>query len=337
MYNEDRPLPAFARVTQRARRIQPVHGKPPKDCLRSYTEIPTNDIVGDAGRECDDTSCCAEEIQFRQDSAQYGEGLHLPVRLDTAFEQQQRQRNKTGTNRDGNSHTNKEQVGAERNGNKTRVVSELIVQPPSQGAAETEGQGETGKCHRGGYAPVADEEADVGLEADEEEVEDEAQVGNEGEAGDGCIGEDGLAEAGNAAHDGGTEDDSADDLCDDTGLADLGEGPVEEVAQDDDEAGLESCQLLCEYAGTAKARLRITWMMKRMMGSLGLYSVGLAPSMTPAWEGARLPSSTAFSALARRVAKVDMVAGRKGLSSAPWSRLSILDDHECSVRYCPTA
>lgn len=37
----------------------------------------------------------------------------------------------------------------------------------------------------------------------------------------------------------------------------------------------------------------MTWMMKMIMGSLGLYLEGLAPSMTPACDGALLLSPVA--------------------------------------------
>lgn len=40
------------------------------------------------------------------------------------------------------------------------------------------------------------------------------------------------------AHHRGPQHDASDNLSDNAGLADLGEGPVEEMADDDDEAGL---------------------------------------------------------------------------------------------------
>ena len=144
-----------------------------------------------------------------------------------------------GTHSDGNGNADEEQVGAEVNVHQAGVVAELVVQAPGQGAAQSEGQGQAGKGDGRGDPPVANEEAHVGLEADEEEVEHEAEVGDEGQVGQGVLGEDGVAEVGDAAHDRGAEDDAANDLCDDAGLADLLEGPVKKVAEDEDEAGLD--------------------------------------------------------------------------------------------------
>lgn len=142
------------------------------------------------------------------------------------------------TNRDGNCNTNKEHVHRKLDMLNPIVIPELVVQPPRNGATQPERQREARKGNSGRDAPVAEEEAHVGLEADHEEVQDEAEVGDEIEVDEGLLREDGGAEARDVAHDGGAEDDAAEDLCDDTGLADLGEGPVEDVADDDDQAGL---------------------------------------------------------------------------------------------------
>ena len=48
----------------------------------------------------------------------------------------------------------------------------------------------------------------------------------------------GLLKTGDAEHDRGSEDDSTDDLRDDSRLADQGERPVEDAAEDDDYACL---------------------------------------------------------------------------------------------------
>lgn len=86
---------------------------------------------------------------------------------------------------------------------------------------------------------------------------------------------------------------------------------MEEVAEDDDEAGLYTRWSVAvggnEQSIAIMTGQQLTWMMKMIMGSLGLYSDGLEPSTTPAWEGARSPSSAVPPALASSVATVDMV------------------------------
>lgn len=142
------------------------------------------------------------------------------------------------TYRDGNGNTDEEHVHRKVDMLNPVVIPKLVVQAPRDSATQAKRQGEARKGNSGRDAPVAEEETHVRLEADHEEVQDEAEVGDKVEVDDRLRGEDGGAEARDVAHYGGAEDDAADDLGDDAGLADLGEGPVEDVAEDDDQAGL---------------------------------------------------------------------------------------------------
>ena len=81
---------------------------------------------------------------------------------------------------------------------------------------------------------------------------------------------------------------------------------MEDVAEDDDQAGLDLCLSL--RAGVERERGRgRTWMMKRTMGSLGLYSDGLAPSMTPPCDGARSPVAVASAEAEVSVERIALV------------------------------
>ena len=184
------------------------------------------------------------------------------------------------------------------------IIPKLVVQPPRNSASQPKRQCQARKGHRRRDAPVADEEAHVGLEADHEEVQHQTEVCNEIEVDDGLRREDGVAKSWDMAHDGGAEDDAADNLGDDAGLADLGERPVEDMAEDDDQTGLDCVSLRTGGEGQRRGR---TWMMNRTMGSLELYSDGLAPSMTPPCDGARSPVGVASAEAEVSVERIELV------------------------------
>lgn len=79
---------------------------------------------------------------------------------------------------------------------------------------------------------------DIGLQAHEEEEQYQTQVGDDIEVGDTGSREDSFGESGNMAHNRGTQNNAADDLGDDSRLADLGERPVDEATEDDDDDSL---------------------------------------------------------------------------------------------------
>ena len=60
--------------------------------------------------------------------------------------------------------------------------------------------------------------------------------------------EDGIGESGNTSKDGGAEQDAPNDLGDDAGLTEVGEGEVEEAAEDDDDARLQGNASACSHA-----------------------------------------------------------------------------------------
>ena len=149
----------------------------------------------------------------------------------------------SGAYRNGNGHTNEKKIRAEIDVYNARVGAELVVEAPGQSAAQCEGQRKSSKGDSRGNAPIADEEANIGLETNEEKVQDKTEVGDEREAGQRFVGEDVLLETGDAAHDRGTEDDATDDFGNNARLTNLLQGPMEKVTQDQDERGLEATRL----------------------------------------------------------------------------------------------
>jgi hypothetical protein len=146
----------------------------------------------------------------------------------------------SGAYRNGNGHTNEKKIRAEIDVYNARVGAELVVEAPGQSAAQCEGQRKSSKGDSRGNAPIADEEANIGLETNEEKVQDETEVGDEREAGQRFVGKYVLLETGDAAHNRGTEDDATDDFGNNARLANLLQGPMEKVTQDQDERGLDN-------------------------------------------------------------------------------------------------
>lgn len=75
------------------------------------------------------------------------------------------------------------------------------------------------------------------------------------------------------AHNRGAEDDASNDFGNDPGLADLGQRPMQDVAEDDNEGDLIAlalASLVVARQGLPLASLAaLTWMMKMVMGFLG--------------------------------------------------------------------
>ncbi|KAI3476332.1 hypothetical protein L1887_62096 [Cichorium endivia] len=110
------------------------------------------------------------------------------------------------------------------------------------GSAHAEGEDHACDADCGGLLGASADDAHVDLEADEEEEEDETEGGDEVEVGERRRWEDVLCEAGDATHGGGAEEDAADDLCDDTRLAQSLEREAEYACDDDDDGGLDDEQ-----------------------------------------------------------------------------------------------
>lgn len=100
-------------------------------------------------------------------------------------------------------------------------MSKLIVQAPSQRATQAKWQRHTGKSDTQCYLPVADEEAKIDLEADEEEKQHQTKIRDKCQIWHGGGGKDCRREAWYPAHDGGTEKNATNDFGDDARLAKL--------------------------------------------------------------------------------------------------------------------
>lgn len=183
------------------------------------------------------------------------------------------------------------------------------------GTANTKGQDHAGKAHAQRHLPIREEHAHVDFQAYQEQEQNQAQIGHQGQAGHGGGWEDGLLEAGNAHHDGGTKNDAANDFGNDTGLSQLLEGVMEEPAEDDDDSCLgrmlawlyfhrragQGERRVCRFS---EMQMDVTWgkemhawIMNSTYGCAASYSVGSSPSMIPAWGAARLPDEEAAAAL----------------------------------------
>lgn len=118
-----------------------------------------------------------------------------------------------------------------------------MIETPCDGAAQAEGQDHACEADGQGDAPVAGEKADVDLEGDQEEEDDQAEVGDVVEDGHGVCGKDVVLEARDSHHDRGSQQDAANDLRNDAGLAKVGQRVVEEAAEEDDDHGLDDEQV----------------------------------------------------------------------------------------------
>jgi hypothetical protein len=146
----------------------------------------------------------------------------------------------TKTYRYSHSNTNEQHISPKINRHSPGLMSKLIIQPPSNSTSQTKRQRHTGQANADGHFPIADEEAQIDLEADEEEKKYESQIGDEREVRHGGGGEYGVCEAWDSSHHRRAQQDAADDFGNDAGLADFGEGPVEKATEDDDDTRLDA-------------------------------------------------------------------------------------------------
>ena len=114
-----------------------------------------------------------------------------------------------------------------------------MIEAPSDCSAQAKGQGHSSRSNPEGNLPIADQEAQIDLEPDQEQEQQETEVGDEVQVRQGLGRKDVGGETRNAAHDGGTEDDASDDFGDDARLSQLGEWIVQQTAEDDDDACLD--------------------------------------------------------------------------------------------------
>lgn len=139
---------------------------------------------------------------------------------------------------DGHGNANEQHEDAEIDVHGARLVLEFTVQSHGDSASHAKGHHHAEHAHAQCNLPVVYQEAQIHLQTDNEQEQREPEVGDECELRHGLGGEDGFLESRYAAHDRGPEQDASDDLGDDARLADLGERPLQDSAEDDDDAGL---------------------------------------------------------------------------------------------------
>jgi len=144
-----------------------------------------------------------------------------------------------GSYRNSNGYTDKEHVNTEPNRLRIPVPGELVINSPCESAPQRKGESKASKCNGCSHAPVANQEADIGLQPDKEQVQDESKVGNECEVGDGFCREDCRPESRHSAHHRRAKQNTPHNFGNDLWLADLGERPVKEMADDDDQSRLQ--------------------------------------------------------------------------------------------------
>lgn len=115
---------------------------------------------------------------------------------------------------------------------------ECIINPISQSTTYAERKRQSSNSDRSSNAPVANQEANIRLETDEKQVQDQTEVGDVVEVRNRGFREECGLEAWNTSEDRRTKNDAPDDFGDDAWLADLGKRPVEKVTYYDDEASL---------------------------------------------------------------------------------------------------
>ena len=102
-----------------------------------------------------------------------------------------------------------------------------MIEAVGDGKAQAKGHQHTSNPYARGYAPVGGKHANVHLESDDEEVEQEAKVRHIVKHGHGILGEYLLLEIGDPCEDRRTQEDTANDLGNDPGLSDKGERVVQ--------------------------------------------------------------------------------------------------------------
>lgn len=155
---------------------EPAHGDE-KDIERRQTagvvheghgereEDPADHIIAHTSSEDGDANRVAEEVEFREDTAQDRKSGDSQSGTDEKAED-----------------TEVDVVGD--------LAFKLVVYTPSDGVAQAKGQEKTTQADAEGNAPIGGEQADVDLESDEEEKQDEAEVGDVVEHGKRFGGED---------------------------------------------------------------------------------------------------------------------------------------------------
>lgn len=140
---------------------------------------------------------------------------------------------------------------------------ERVVQAIRNGTAESKWKRHPSGRDTQGHAPIAHEKANIRLKSHEEQKQDQPQIGNYIETGNAFRRKDRIGKTRNATHDRGAQDNPAHDLCNHTRLADLGQRPVDETAEHDDNNSLENH---CQPFPCKSVLICHTWMIKRTIG-----------------------------------------------------------------------
>ena len=203
-----RPLEALMSATVSARRTQPTTlRRVPLKLRPRQTGEERRTIIADAGGQDHDTDRCVQELQLDEDAAQNREG--------------------SDANRDGDEENEESKTRA--------VVGESVVDRHSKSSSEAERDEQTRDRYQSGRLGVTANDARVYLHSDEEKEEDESDICSEVEYRHRVGGEDCRGEVGNMAHDGRSEDNSSNDFCNDTRLANASEDEREDLGHADDD------------------------------------------------------------------------------------------------------
>lgn len=155
---------------------------------------PARYVVSDTSRQDSNTDVGPEQLQLGENAAQHGEGS------------------------DSHGRTDEQTIHAEVDRNQAGILSELVIQAICDGDSEAEGDTHSRKPDAKGNLPIGREQPDVDLQCDQKQENNESQIGYIVEHRHGLGRENGLLEPRDAHHHRRTQDDSANDLRNDTGL-----------------------------------------------------------------------------------------------------------------------
>lgn len=83
------------------------------------------------------------------------------------------------------------------------------------------------------------QEPQINLQAHKEKEKDKTEIGSQSQVRHRRCREDAVGEVGYATHDTRSQEDASDNLCNDTRLANLGEGPMKDAAEDKYDGSLQ--------------------------------------------------------------------------------------------------
>ena len=114
-----------------------------------------------------------------------------------------------------------------------------MIQSICYATAQAEWKGHARQSDAQSNLPIGQEQAQVHLQSNQEQEEYQTDIGSHGEGRHGGSGKDMFCEAGYTSKYRGTKEDATNDFGNDSRLADLGEGEMEDSTEDDDDSRLE--------------------------------------------------------------------------------------------------